>query len=147
MQSIYSKFQAYSYLLWLRSPVCGGPSLKPQRLVFLIMKLIVRYHNEAHIRTVLLKMCITPWFRPQPVRCLLWSGASHNYPLLGTGYLTQEAVEGRPIWTDCDKAGDYVVPNVLSTRDLVFRPDNMDEIVPHTCEKQRRRSNVLLLCS
>ena len=25
--------------------------------------------------------------------------------------------------TDCDKAGDYVVPNVLSPRDLVFRPD------------------------
>ena len=25
--------------------------------------------------------------------------------------------------TDCDKAGDYVVPNVLSPRNLVFRPD------------------------
>ena len=24
------------------------------------------------------------------------------------------------------------MPNVLSPRDLVFRPDNMDEIVPHT---------------
>ena len=24
--------------------------------------------------------------------------------------------------TDCDEAGDYVVPNVLSPRDLVFRP-------------------------
>ena len=32
-------------------------------------------------------------------------------------------------WTDCDKAGEYVVPNVLSPRDLVFRPDNMDETV------------------
>ena len=39
---------------------------------------------------------------------------------------------GRPTWTDCDEAGDYVVPNVLSPRDLVFRPDNMDETVPHT---------------
>ena len=38
---------------------------------------------------------------------------------------------GRPTWTDCDEAGDYVVPNVLSPRDLVFRPDNMDETVPH----------------
>ena len=37
----------------------------------------------------------------------------------------------RPTWTDCDEAGDYVVPNVLSPRDLVFRPDNMDETVPH----------------
>ena len=37
---------------------------------------------------------------------------------------------GRPTWTDCDEAGDYVVPNVLSPRDLVFRPDNMDETVP-----------------
>ena len=25
--------------------------------------------------------------------------------------------------TDCDGAGDYVVPNVISPRDLVFRPD------------------------
>ena len=38
----------------------------------------------------------------------------------------------RPTWTDCDEAGDYVVPNVLSPRDLVLRPDNMDETVPHT---------------
>ena len=38
----------------------------------------------------------------------------------------------RLTWTDCDKAGDYVVPNVLSPRDLVSRPDNMEETVPHT---------------
>ena len=36
-------------------------------------------------------------------------------------------MDGRPTWTDCDEAVDYVVPNVLSPRDLVFRPDNMDE--------------------
>ena len=36
-------------------------------------------------------------------------------------------------WTDCDKAGDYVVPNVLCPRDLVSRPDNMDKTVLHTC--------------
>ena len=30
-------------------------------------------------------------------------------------------MDGRPTWTDCDEAGDYVVPNVLSPRDLVFR--------------------------
>ena len=41
-------------------------------------------------------------------------------------------MDGRPTWTDCDEAGDYVVPNVLSPRDLVSRPDNMDETVPHT---------------
>ena len=35
-------------------------------------------------------------------------------------------------WTDCDEAGDYVVPNVLSPRDLVTRPENMDETVLHT---------------
>ena len=40
-------------------------------------------------------------------------------------------MDGRLTWTDCDEAGDYVVPNVLSPRDLVFRPDNMDETVPH----------------
>ena len=44
-------------------------------------------------------------------------------------------MDGRPAWTDCDEAGDYVVPNVLSPRDLVFRPDNMDETVPHTIQK------------
>ena len=41
-------------------------------------------------------------------------------------------MDGRLTWTDCDKAGDYVVPNVLSPRDLVSRPDNMDETIPHT---------------
>ena len=41
-------------------------------------------------------------------------------------------MDGRPTWTDCDEAGDYVVPNVLSPRDLVFRLDNVDETVPHT---------------
>ena len=41
-------------------------------------------------------------------------------------------MDERPTWTDCDEAGDFVVPNVLSPRDLVYRPDNMDETVPHT---------------
>ena len=40
-------------------------------------------------------------------------------------------MDGRPTWTDCDEAGDYVVPNVLSPRDLVFRPDNKYETVPY----------------
>ena len=31
--------------------------------------------------------------------------------------------------TDGDEAEDYVVPNVLSPRDLVFRSDLMDETV------------------
>ena len=40
-------------------------------------------------------------------------------------------VKSRKPWTDdSDEAGDYVVPNVLSPRDLVSRPDNMDETVP-----------------
>ena len=34
--------------------------------------------------------------------------------------------------TDCDEAGDYVVPNVLSPSDLVSIPDNMDETVLYT---------------
>ena len=42
-------------------------------------------------------------------------------------------MDERPTWTDCDEAGDYVVPNVLSPRDLVFRPDNIDETVPYMC--------------
>ena len=40
-------------------------------------------------------------------------------------------MDGRPACTDCDEAGDYVVPNVLSPRDLVSRPDKKDETVPH----------------
>ena len=48
-------------------------------------------------------------------------------------------MDGRPTWTDCDEAGDYVVPNALSPRDLVFRPDNMDETVPHTHVNTFRR--------
>ena len=37
-QSLYFlnlKFQASSHQLWLYSPVCDGPGLKPQRQVFL----------------------------------------------------------------------------------------------------------------
>ena len=41
-------------------------------------------------------------------------------------------MNGRPTWTDCNEAGDYVVPTVLSPRDLVSRPDHIDETVPHT---------------
>ena len=36
---------------------------------------------------------------------------------------------GRTTRTNCDETGDYVVPNVLSPRDLVSRSDNMDETV------------------
>ena len=49
------------------------------------------------------------------------------------------------MWTDCDEAGDYVVPNVLSPRDLVFRPDNMDETVPHTYRWASIRTNLTVL--
>ena len=38
----------------------------------------------------------------------------------------------RLTWTDCDEAEDYVVPNVLSPRELVSGPDNIDETVLHT---------------
>ena len=38
-------------------------------------------------------------------------------------------MDGRLIRTNFDKAGHYVVPNVLSPRDLVSRPDNMDETI------------------
>ena len=54
-------------------------------------------------------------------------------------------MDGRPTWTDCDEAGDYVVPNVLSPRDLVYRPDNMDETVPHTYRLASVRTILTLL--
>ena len=50
-------------------------------------------------------------------------------------------MDGQPTWTDCDEAGDYVVPNVFSPRDLVSRPDNMDETVPHTHLSPRAHLN------
>ena len=54
----------------------------------------------------------------------------------------------RLAWTDCDEAGDYVVPNVLSPRDLVSRPDNMDETVLHTKKtiEQIYRNRYLSIC-
>ena len=52
-------------------------------------------------------------------------------------------MDRRPTWTDCDETGDYVVPNVLSPRDLVFRPDNMDETVPHTLSNFQKRQTRL----
>ena len=47
----------------------------------------------------------------------------------------KQAVDVQLTWTDCDKAGDYVVPNVLSPIDLISRPDKMDETVLHTLMK------------
>ena len=38
-------------------------------------------------------------------------------------------MDGRLTRTNCDVAGDYVVPNVLSPMDLVSRSDNMDKTV------------------
>ena len=38
-------------------------------------------------------------------------------------------MDGQLIRTNCDEAGNYVVLNVLSPRDLDSRPDNMDETV------------------
>ena len=44
-------------------------------------------------------------------------------------------MDGRLTRTYCDEAGDNVVPNVLSPRDLSSRPDNMDEteLSSHLC--------------
>ena len=50
-------------------------------------------------------------------------------------------MDGRPNWTDCDEAGDNVVPNVLSPRDLVSSPDNIDETVPHTNASGREHTS------
>ena len=38
----------------------------------------------------------------------------------------------RQTWTAHGEAGYYVLPNVLSPRDLVSGPVRMDETVPHT---------------
>ena len=44
-------------------------------------------------------------------------------------------MDGQLTRTNCEEAGDYFVPNVLSPRDLVSRPDNMDETVLSSMEK------------
>ena len=44
-------------------------------------------------------------------------------------------MDGRPTLTDCDEAGDYVVPNVLSPRDIVSRSDKMGETVLHVLNR------------
>ena len=56
-------------------------------------------------------------------------------------------MDGRPTWTDGDEAEDYVVPNVLSPRDLVFRPDNMDETVPHTQSRNFQPLTIFCGCT
>ena len=56
-------------------------------------------------------------------------------------------MDGRPTWTDCDEAGDYVVPNVLSPRDLVFRPDKIDETVPHTKGRKQLQQPIISACN
>ena len=55
-------------------------------------------------------------------------------------------MDGRLIWTDCDEAGYYVVPNVLSPRDLVSRPDNMDETV-YTCKPNLKSLAIYFGCT
>ena len=60
--------------------------------------------------------------------------------ILGFSSLSDETLNRGPMtifqdklltWTDCDEAGDYVVPNVLSPRDLVFRPDIGHKLYHH----------------
>ena len=56
-------------------------------------------------------------------------------------------MEVRLTWTDCDEAGDYVVPNVLSPRDLVSRPDNIDETVLSGSLPKKQKNVVFFILS
>ena len=51
---------------------------------------------------------------------------------------TRKTQEAR---THCDEAEYYVVPNVLSPRHLVSRPENMDETVLSSSESNRKTMN------
>ena len=55
-------------------------------------------------------------------------------------------MDGRLIRTYCNEAGDYVVPNVLSPRDLVSRPDNMDETVLSSCSGNKDADQLRGFC-
>ena len=48
----------------------------------------------------------------------------------------------RLTWTDCDEDEDYVVHNVLSPRDLVFRPDIMDETVKSSSNQGKGKNGL-----
>ena len=55
-----------------------------------------------------------------PGRCIFPCGLEQViFTLLSTGS-TQEAVDGQPTWIDCEEAGDYVVPNVLSPTKIIL---------------------------
>ena len=57
-------------------------------------------------------------------------GSIPGFSSLSDGILNRGPVtiikDKLPTRTGCDKAGDYAVPNVLSPRDLFFRPDLSD---------------------
>ena len=53
-------------------------------------------------------------------------------------------MDGRLNRTNGDDAGDYVVPNVLSPRGLVSRPDNIDETVLSSC-REKDTQNISLI--
>ena len=64
------------------------------------------------------------------VKLLAKPGAVGSIP--GFSSLSDETLNRGPMTkTDCDEAGDYVVPNVLSPRDLVFRPDIGHKLYHH----------------
>ena len=48
----------------------------------------------------------------------------------------------RLTWTDLDEAGDHVVPNVLSPKDLVPRPDKLYHTHITSSPKGKDRSPV-----
>ena len=72
------------------------------------------------------------WFKPRPgaVRCGIEQVTFT--PCLVPVKPRKRWTDDRYAGTDCDVAGDYVVPNLFSLRDLVSRPDNMDETVSYT---------------
>ena len=71
------------------------------------------------------------WFEPWPgrLRCGLIQVGFTPCLLLDK---PQEVGDVRLTWTDCDEAGDYVVSNVLSARDLASRLDNINTTILHT---------------
>ena len=55
-------------------------------------------------------------------------------------------MDGRLIRTNCDEAGDHVVPYVLGPRDLVSRPDNMDETILSSSYYRRQIESTQFFC-
>ena len=92
-----------------------------------LIKVISLQFKQHHISHIEKPPCLPS--KPGVVSLILgFSSLSDETLTRGHKTIFQDKLLTR---TDCDKAGDYVVPNVLSPRDLVSRPDIGHKLYHH----------------